>query len=59
MNLAYDYLMLARIHLDRGAPAEARVATDHVVRLLPELTPGDRAALTPHVEEIRDRLGRP
>jgi Tfp pilus assembly protein PilF/energy-coupling factor transporter ATP-binding protein EcfA2 len=54
-NLAYDYLMLARVASAQGDGPGARRAASEVEKLLPHLAPGDRRALE---EPVHAMLGK-
>jgi len=56
-NLAYDYLMLARIEMARGETARARKAASELLVLMPTLADEDRRALGGPFEELRAKLG--
>ncbi len=56
-NLAYDYLMLARVELARGETARARNAAKELQRMLPALSTEDQAAIEGPFEELRSELG--
>jgi hypothetical protein len=59
VNLAYDYLMLARVASARGDGAVARRAATELLGLLPRLGDEDRRVLTPPTEELKTKVGLP
>jgi Flp pilus assembly protein TadD len=56
-NLAYDYLMLARVEMARGETASARKAASELLGLMPALADEDRRALDGPFAELRAKLG--
>jgi tetratricopeptide (TPR) repeat protein/energy-coupling factor transporter ATP-binding protein EcfA2 len=56
-NLAYDYLMLARVALARADGRGARQAAEALMKMLPQLAPDDRRALEAPAEALRVRVG--
>lgn len=57
-HLAYDYLMLARVHLEGGSASQAKDAAEKLGRLLPNLSEHDRGALTWYYDDLRTKLAR-
>jgi tetratricopeptide (TPR) repeat protein len=57
VNLAYDYLMLARVESARGDRAAAQRATAELLNLLPKLPDLDRQALQSAAEELKTTVG--
>ena len=55
-DLGYDYLLLAQIQLDLGAPGEARTAAENLSRLLPQLAESDRSILTSGYTALHGKL---
>ena len=55
-DLGYDYLLLAQIQLDLGAPVEARRAAENLSRLLPQLAESDRSILSSGYAALHNKL---
>ena len=58
VHLAYDYLMLLQVNLDRGAAVEARAASVQLEKLLPTLPSREKQAITLYYGPLQVRLPR-